>query len=496
MTVVRSRFVRPNVLFILTDQQRADSLGRANHWAQTPNLDALAAAGTTFSTCITTAPVCIPARFSLATGLYPHNLGVQRNGIHTLSTSRPTWMSRFREAGYRTSGFGKTHLHPHLKGDLRDRVDLLHAYGFDDVDEIAGPRALARARSGLTDEWASAGVLEAYTADLRSRLDDEPWVVRPSPVGLSLYYDTYVGEHAQRYLERYDRNEPWLCCVGFPGPHEPWDTPPPWSTLHDPSDAPPPAPAPASAGTRPTGYLDERIADRPPLSLAQIAAMRADYAGGVSLIDDLVGRIVTTIKERGEWDRTIVVFTSDHGELNGDAGLIYKNVFLDGSCRVPLIIRDPATGASRDEPSPVEMFDVAPTMLELAGIDHDFGFTRSLAGLVRGDGPAPRTSALSEYDGEVLLVTDEWKAAVNRDGDVYLLFDRSAGEAENLAGVEAFGTVENELRKVMLERLVQSSSRTPAPGPGPAVEAAVGPPRSTGPSMLRRLRRGGRSAAS
>lgn len=484
--------MQPNVLFILTDQQRADSLGRANAWAQTPNLDALAAVGTTFSTCITTAPVCIPARFSLATGLYPHNLGVQRNGTFTLPTSLPTWMSRFREAGYRTSVFGKTHLHPHSKGDLRDRVDLLHDYGFDDVDEIAGPRALARARSGITDDWERAGVLDAYRTDLRSRLDDEPWVVRPTPVGLSLYYDTYVGEHAQRYLERYDRTQPWLCCLGFPGPHEPWDTPMPWSTLHDPAGAPAPAPAPTSAGTRPTGYLDERLATRPPLSPEQIAAMRADYAGGVSLIDDLVGRIFATIKARGEWDRTIIVFTSDHGEMNGDAGLIYKNVFLDGSCRVPLIIRDPTTPTARDESAPVEMFDVAPTMLELAGIDHDFGFTQSLAGLVRGDAAAPRSSALSEYDGEVLLVTDEWKAAVNRDGDIYLLFDRAAGESENLAGVEASRGIEDELRRLMLERLVQSSSRAPTT----AVATAATPPSPTGTTKLRRLRRGGRSAAS
>jgi choline-sulfatase len=260
--------------------------------------------------------------------------------------------------------------------------------------------------------------------------------------------------------------------------------------MYDPADAPAPAAAPTSAADRPTGYLDERLAARPPLSPEQIAAMRADYAGSVGLIDDLVGRIVATIKSRGEWDRTIVVFTSDHGEMNGDAGLIYKNVFLDGSCRVPLIIRDPATSTPRTVSAPVEMFDVAPTMLELAGIEHELGFARSLAGAVDGRGQTPRESALSEYDGEVLVVTDEWKAAANRDGQIYLLFDRAAGEAENLAAVPEYRGVEDEMRRVMLERLVQSSSRMSATPVG-----GGGVPASPAPRGRQRLRRARGSAA-
>ncbi len=132
------------------------------------------------------------------------------------------------------------------------------------------------------------------------------------------------------------------------------------------------------------------------------------------------------------------------------------------------------------------MFDVAPTMLELAGIDADFGFARSLAGAVHGDAPAARTSALSEYDGEVLLVTDDWKAATNRDGEIYLLFDRRAGETENLAAVEAYREIEDEMRRVMLERLVQSSSRAPVK---PIATAGSSPqPPATGRRRPRRSR--------
>ena len=148
---------KPNILFLMTDQQRADALGCSGGWVRTPHLDRIAREGVRFSNCVTTSPVCIPARVSLATGRYPHNTGVWDNGAFTLPADAPTWMRAIREAGYRTSLFGKTHLHPH-GGDLRDRVDLMHAYGLDDVDEIGGPRASARVLSHMTARWQAKGL--------------------------------------------------------------------------------------------------------------------------------------------------------------------------------------------------------------------------------------------------------------------------------------------------------------------------------------------------
>ena len=138
---------RPNILFITTDQQRRDSLPCYGlDFMQTPALDRIAAEGMRFTNCVSNSPVCIPTRLSLATGLYPHNTGVWNNLHHQMSPGQPTWMQAVREAGYRTSLFGKTHLHPH-QGDLREKEELMHAYGLDDVDEIGGPRASARCHS-------------------------------------------------------------------------------------------------------------------------------------------------------------------------------------------------------------------------------------------------------------------------------------------------------------------------------------------------------------
>ena len=109
----------PNILLLMTDQQRWDAMGCSGDWVQTPNLDRIASEGTRFTNCVTTSPVCIPTRLSLATGLYPHNTGVWDNMNHQMPPERPTWMQAVRDAGYRTSLFGKTHLHPHSGGSTR-----------------------------------------------------------------------------------------------------------------------------------------------------------------------------------------------------------------------------------------------------------------------------------------------------------------------------------------------------------------------------------------
>src|SRR5262249_61773164 len=136
-------------------------------------MDRFAGGGVGFSIAYTISPVCVPARVSLALGRYPHSTGLWRNQPHTLPAQAPTWMSSIRDAGYPTSLFGKTHLHPH-RGDLRDRVELVRSWGLDDVDEIAGPRASARCRSNLTDLWEKADVYDAYKRDLKDPYPTNP----------------------------------------------------------------------------------------------------------------------------------------------------------------------------------------------------------------------------------------------------------------------------------------------------------------------------------
>ena len=454
----------PNILLFMTDQQRWDAMGCSGDWVETPNLDRIASEGVQFTNCVTTSPVCIPTRLSLATGLYPHNTGVWNNMNHTMSAETPTWMQAMRDAGYRTSLFGKTHLHPH-NGDLREREGLMNAYGLDDVNEIGGPRASARVLSHMTAEWEEKGLWDDYRADYRERFSTKPYLVRPSTLGLENYADVYVGQQAKRYLQDYDLQEPWCCWISFGGPHEPWDTPEPYASMYDPEQMPPAVPRP-SVGERPQGHLD-RLMQRvnPAFDPGEVGRLRANYAGNVTLIDDQIGEILDAIAARGELENTVIVHTSDHGEMNGDYGLIYKSNFLNGAVRIPLLVRTPdSTYAGSLCGTPVEWIDIGPTLVELADgeLEHR-QFGKSLYPVLTNPEVTHRYFAISEIEGEVMLLNQEWKAALNTDGEVYLLFDveNDPNETKNLAGSAEVADIETGLRLQILERLMQTQLRKP-----------------------------------
>ena len=457
--------MKPNILLLITDQQRWDAMGCSGNWVQTPHLDRIASEGVRFTNCVTTSPVCIPTRLSLATGLYPHNTGVWNNMQHTMSADTPTWMQTVRDAGYRTSLFGKTHLHPH-NGDLRDREDLMNAYGLDDVDEIGGPRASARVKSNMTDMWEEKGLWDGYRDDYKERFSTKPYIVRPSTLGLENYADVYVGQQAKKYLQNYDRQEPWCCWVSFGGPHEPWDTPEPYASMYDPKEMPPPIPRPPT-GNRPLGNLDNTMNRmNPPFEEGEVGRLRADYAGNVTLIDDQIGEILAAIEERGELENTVIVHSSDHGEMNGDYGLIYKGNFLNGAVRIPLLVRTPDTIKNAPTDcvcnSPVEWIDIGPTLVELAGGEMQHRqFGKTLCPVLDNTESTHRDYAISEISGEIMLLNQEWKIALNTNGIPYLLFNvlDDPDETNNLAGLPKMKEIETELRFKILEHLFHTQTK-------------------------------------
>ncbi|MEM7028290.1 MAG: sulfatase-like hydrolase/transferase [Chloroflexota bacterium] len=453
---------KPNILFIITDQQRWDAMGCSGGWVQTPNLDRIAGEGMRFTNCVTNSPVCVPTRRSLMTGHYPHNTGIWDNCNTDLPEDSPTWVQAIRQAGYRTSLFGKTHLHRH-QGDLRDREYLMHSYGLDDVDEIGGPRASARLLSHMTAQWDSLGLWDAYKADFDERFATKPHLVRPSTLPLEQYSDVYVGQKAKTYLQDYARPEPWFCWVSFGGPHEPWDTPEPYASMYNPDDMPLPVSKPETGQDRPRGRLDERIDKASKLTTEEIAAMRADYAGNITLIDDQIGEILATIEARGELDNTVIVFTSDHGEMNGDYGLIYKQNFLNGAVRIPLLVRVPPTmhpsskGAVSE--SLVEWIDIGPTLVELAEgkLTHK-QFGHSLCPVLETPTQPHRDFVISEFAGEIMILDHQWKLALNTPGIPYLLFDveNDPDEVNNLVTDASTQDSQIQLRLKVQEHLVRT----------------------------------------
>ena len=187
--------------------------------------------------------------------------------------------------------------------------------------------------------------------------------------------------------------------------------------------------------------------------------------GNVTLIDDQIGEILDAIAGRGELENTVIVHTSDHGEMNGDYGLIYKGNFLNGAVRIPLLVRTPdSTNAGSICESPVEWIDIGPTLVELAGgeLQHR-QFAESLCPVLTQPEATHRDFAISEIQGEIMLLNQEWKAALNADGEIYLLFDvqNDPNETENLAGRPEVADIETALRLQILERLMQTQLTKP-----------------------------------
>lgn len=452
---------KPNILFLMADQLRWDALGCTGGIVKTPNIDSIASEGVVFRNCVTNSPVCIPARVSLATGIYPHNNGVWTNSKYTLPEGSNTWMKEIRELGYRTSLFGKTHLHPH-HGDLRQREYLLHAYGLDDVNEIAGPRASTGTISHMTAEWEGKGLWESYKKDLADRYRTIPYVARPSTLPLEYYADVYVGQTAKKYLEKYDREEPWFCWVSFGGPHEPWDAPEPYASMYDPETMPEPLKFSEKSKVIENGYLRQRLDKSLLLSIDDIKNVRANYAGNVTLIDDQIGEILSTIRRRGELSNTVIVLTSDHGEMNGDYGLLYKQNFLNSSVRVPLIIRIPETVYSEkvnnESEALVEMFDIGPTLVELAGGHIEYkNFAISICPVLKEEKASCRDYVISEVHNEIMIMNHDWKMVLNKERQPYLLFDikEDPNETMNLASTEKAKSIEESLNFLILRKLLE-----------------------------------------
>jgi len=452
---------KPNILFIMCDQLRADALGCTGGWVKTPNIDRLAREGARFSNCVTTSPVCVPARISMATGRYPHNTEIWTNRQSELPKGTPTWMSAIRDAGYRTSLFGKSALH---RGrNLRRFEYLLKSYGLDDVDEIRGPRASAGTPCRMTARWKSLGLLASFRKDIEQRSGKNKTLVRPSPLPLAEYYDVYVGQQAKNYLRCYKRSQPWFCCVSFAGPHEPWDCPEPFASMHRVEEMPEPFKRPPVRDSGPSGELDRRFAESPEGEIPNAKELRANYAGKVTLIDDQIGQILNEIEKRGEFDRTIILFTSDHGEMNGDYDLIYKSNFLNGAVRVPLIVSTPEIiKSNRGETiieSFVEWFDAGPTLADLAGarINHT-QFARSLVPVLENPKIEHRRFAISELSLELMYLDHDWKLLLNRKGEAYRLFNvkKDPREMEDLIGRDQYEGLIKELKSNVLDRWIQT----------------------------------------
>ncbi|MCZ7648800.1 MAG: sulfatase-like hydrolase/transferase [Planctomycetota bacterium] len=496
---------RPNFLFILTDQQRADTLGAYGcAVGATPNLDRLAAGGVTCARAYCNNPLCMPSRASLLTGRYPHASGVRTNGCAPRSGQAllPDLLSR---AGYRTAAFGKVHYHP-VRAEpegywpenqhvIASGEDLTRPYlGFHEIalgcghgDVMPGlhTRELQARHPEVLERRGPRGALRTPDTALKETRGLNTY---QTSVPLEHYPTTWVTDRTVEYLMRAE--EPFFLWCGLNDPHHPFCPPGPYWDRFKPEEMPAPRKRAGELDAMPPHFkavYEGRYRDRdtdgfmwgsePYLSEENVRLMAAAYYGMIALIDDSVARMLDALERRGLRENTVVVFASDHGELLGDHGLILKGPYqYESSLRVPFVWnaprRLPACGVVR---RPVGLVDFMPTILELAGVECPAGVQgRSLVEALGGLDASDEGEAYVENDVDALglrmrtLVTERWKITAYANPEHGELFDleNDPDEFENL-----WDRGDPKVKQALLRRLAAAMIRNQDPLPAKTCHA-------------------------
>jgi choline-sulfatase len=377
---------RPNILLVMADQLAAGVLPAYGGGARTPVIDELAGGGCLFEAAYCASPLCAPSRASLMTGRLPSQTGVFDNAA-PLPPDVPTVAHVLRSAGYRTALSGKMHfVGPDQLHGFEERLttDVYPADFEWTPDWTLGPGE----RPGWYHNMQSLRDAGVRDAAMQTDYDDEV---------------SFRGARYLRDLRRSDEQRPFFLAVSFTAPHDPWEVRRRHWDLYEGADIGAPAvPAMPRSDADPHSLRlrDAYLADREPLTPEEAETARRAYLAAVSEIDERTGALLEVLAENGMDEETVVVFTSDHGEMLGERGLWYKMSFLDGSARVPLIASGPGIRAGTIE-APVSHLDLAPTIAALAGVEPtgmEFSGVNLEATLTRGE--QPPGGAAAEYLAE------------------------------------------------------------------------------------------------
>jgi arylsulfatase A-like enzyme len=386
---------QPDVLVIIADQWSPRYVGWDNQDVRTPYLDKIAHEGMIFDACYTTSPVCMPARVSLITGLYPHNGGhaLWGNAQSYCPPADEAPMFRdIRGAGLMTAQIGKTHW---TSGrSWQEKHATLEAFysalGLDQVADIPGPPDSEQGSNPYVRHLRSRGLLKSVADDLRGRFLTNQYEARASVVSPEDYHDVFTTGLALNVIRSQPKDSPLCLVLSLHSPHPPFDAPGEFATMFDPATL-----------TLPPNVPQQYVREGHQFDHPQTRQMLANYLGKMALVDECVGRIVDAMKARGTWENTLVLFTSDHGEMMGAHGSLSKGRFYEESVRVPLVARWPGRIQAGRSSALVQMMDIYPTIVEAVGGKLSPGrFARSLMPIATGAKSSVRTVAISEIGDE------------------------------------------------------------------------------------------------
>jgi len=533
----RQRTGRPNFLLFIVDQFHPRCLGYAGHpLVRTPNLDRLAANGMTFSRIYTSQPLCMPARATMFTGLTPRGHRVRMNGI-PLDPSIPTFTGALRTAGYHTHCCGKVHLHvakpssvpidtvdpqdfPEwgemwLSGRIRDLP--LPYYGLESVDFANGH---GHGSYGHYVHWLdSAHPNEAHL------FHDKVPLVPPSPafelfnrqsykwaLPRELHPMTWIADRTIDFLNGAGRQQqaaaedpsgpgrPFCLMCSIQEPHSPFAPPAPYCYGYDPAEVPPPLGRQGEYDDLPPHF---RLMYETPITTSgnkgqpmsatepYYAECAAHYFGLIEMLDHQVGRVMEALHANGLAEDTVVLFVADHGEALGDHGMWGKGPYhFDGVIRVPFLVSWPGrTAPGSVHEGVVSLLDLAPTILDMAGVPIPQGAVpqssgaqrpeapgappawpgRSLAPVLTGQDTSTEASALVEMDEDYMgfkmrtLVTERYRLTTYSGQPYGELFDLADDprELQNLWDDPGHRSLRDELRLQLLDKIVETDISVP-----------------------------------
>lgn len=479
--------MRLNFILFMADQLRKDCIGAyGNTYVNTPNLDRLAREGMVFERCYVANPICMPNRNSILSGRMPSNHGVWTNGICVPDCGK-TLPHELKKSGYATASIGKLHLSPcgeqakevsfESRGSWdetpKENVYTGGYFGYDHVELTIGHTSM-KAHYG---KWfREQGGREEMLRTEHPEGDGETGI-RQMPGRLCS--SEYIGSRAEEYIRTYEGDQPFFLTVSFPDPHHPFTSCfDDYETYRD-ADYRQPVGGAEDLESRPSHYREfyrgewtrqgGRKATTPDGISKEVEAARIRHTYAmVERIDKNVGKVLDAVKERNLEGNTVILFTSDHGELLGDHGLWKKGPFFyEGLINVPLLVKGPDIRPGRTE-ALCSSVDIAPTVCEMSGIlvpDYMDGVSQRR---VLEDGDPIRANCLIQYRNGYgkadryasVLVRPGEKLAAYEDGIIEMTdLKKDQKEQINVAGIQEYRPLRCEMVEELLQELLKNKRK-------------------------------------
>jgi arylsulfatase len=436
---------KPNILLVFTDQQRFDTIeALGNPVIKTPVLNRLVKNGVAFTKAYTPSPVCVPARFSMHTGQMPHRTGVFENRL--MPEGRKSFMEILAANGYQTYGAGKMHFNfstgPLTKWGFENRgvCDADHDWDHNDFIQNA-------IRNGY-----------GHIADFKGVKSEMYYIPQVSQLPARLHHSAWTVDSCIEFLKSRDTSRPFFLMSSFEKPHPPFEPPVPWNKLYRGPDMPlPKVPDRSEELQTLWNKFQNRYKYRDQgLDMNLLRQLKAHYYAEISFIDFNLGRLLNQLEQDNVLENTLIIYTSDHGEMLGDYHCFGKRCFLDSAARIPMIVNFPGCPKGTTSSQPVSLIDIMPTLLDFAGITGDEKYAgESLIKIQAGS--CSRQTIFGQYEKEgyasYMALNEHYKYIYSAPDNKEFLFDLVTDPAETRN--KAYSPLYYGKTKEMREQIIQ-----------------------------------------